>query len=456
MAAASRTDAGSSATTARGLVARELAAPEEASERPAFTVRRTTAPPRRRPGDRDRDPHRASRAAGSSCSPTATRPASPGCPAPRRCSSSGACSRRATCDKTLVLVSTTGATTGFAGARAWARERGRRAVDGVIVLGDMAGDADPQAVGRVLAGVVATRCRSASSARCRPRVRRETRSDPGGPHAVGQWVRRALPVTVSAQGPIGAEGLPAVLISESGERGPAADRAGARGAPAARSAAPRCARSARVDAAGPRDGPAFAGAPEGHRHAAQRAARLGRAARRRLAAAARAARRARRVLPRPPPARADRRRGSPGWRSPPCRCRWRGCGCALLGATGAIDAPDGPVVAGALPARDAAGSSRWPRPRSPRRSRAGCARFAARAWARGARAARPRPSNGRRGASRARRRRARGRDRRVAVRRWRRSPGCSIPTPPGCSCRPRTCGCSPPRRLAPAGGDRRA
>ena len=54
-------------------------------------------------------------------------------------------------------------------------------------------------------------------------VRRETRSDAGGPRAVGQWIRRALPVTVSAQGPIGAEGLPAVLISESGERGPAAD-----------------------------------------------------------------------------------------------------------------------------------------------------------------------------------------------------------------------------------------
>ena len=41
-------------------------------------------------------------------------------------------------DKTLVLVSTTGATTGFAGARAWAREE-NGPVDGVIVLGDMAG-----------------------------------------------------------------------------------------------------------------------------------------------------------------------------------------------------------------------------------------------------------------------------------------------------------------------------
>ena len=45
--------------------------------------------------------------------------------------------------KTLVLVSTSGATTGFAGARAWAREaaddQGASPVDAVIVLGDMAG-----------------------------------------------------------------------------------------------------------------------------------------------------------------------------------------------------------------------------------------------------------------------------------------------------------------------------
>ena len=46
--------------------------------------------------------------------------------------------------KTLVLVSTSGATTGFAGARAWAREAaaGRSAspIDAVLVLGDMAGE----------------------------------------------------------------------------------------------------------------------------------------------------------------------------------------------------------------------------------------------------------------------------------------------------------------------------
>ena len=40
--------------------------------------------------------------------------------------------------KTLVLVSTSGATTGFAGARAWAREESDAPIDAVIVLGDLA------------------------------------------------------------------------------------------------------------------------------------------------------------------------------------------------------------------------------------------------------------------------------------------------------------------------------
>jgi len=51
--------------------------------------------------------------------------------------------RRRELRKTLVLVSTSGATTGFAGARAWAQDAagatGSNGVDAVLVLGDMAG-----------------------------------------------------------------------------------------------------------------------------------------------------------------------------------------------------------------------------------------------------------------------------------------------------------------------------
>ena len=110
------------------------------------------------------------------------------------------------------------------------------------------------------------------------------------------------------------------------------------------SAARRCARSARSTPPARATSPAFAERPHGHRHAAQRAARLGRAADRRLAAAARAAGRARRVLPRPPPPRAVAPLGARGSPSPPCRCPSPGCGCARSARPGVIEAPDGPVL----------------------------------------------------------------------------------------------------------------
>jgi hypothetical protein len=42
----------------------------------------------------------------------------------------------------------------------------------------------------------------------------------GGTRAIGQWIRRAVPFTVSEQGVIADRGLPAVLLGPSGERGP--------------------------------------------------------------------------------------------------------------------------------------------------------------------------------------------------------------------------------------------
>ncbi len=93
-------------------------------------------------------------------------------------------------------------------------------------------------------------------------VRRETHNDAGGPRALAQWIRRAVPVTVSEQGPIGAEGLPAVLLSTTGELGPSDrervddKRLGAFGRAALSTVGA-------LDATGPRDGPAFASAPNG-------------------------------------------------------------------------------------------------------------------------------------------------------------------------------------------------
>jgi hypothetical protein len=165
--------------------------------------------------------------------------------------------------KTLVLVSTSGASTGFAGVRAWARATDPGLVDAVIVLGDVAGTRAqrPWVVPwRADSGAVALGLqRTLESA-----VRREVGSQPGGARAVAQWIRRALPVTVSAQGVAGDEGLPAALIGVSGERGP---RAGQRVSPARLQAFGRATLRAltAIDAAGPRDGttPLFAGEPRG-------------------------------------------------------------------------------------------------------------------------------------------------------------------------------------------------
>jgi peptidase M28-like protein len=163
--------------------------------------------------------------------------------------------------KTLVLVSTSGSTTCFSGSREWARDAAGGPVDGVIVLGDIAGTklakpwvvSWPASAGATPLGLERT---------VQAGIRREIHSDAGGPRAIGQWIRRALPVTVSEQGPIGAAGLPAVLLSESGERGPdprepvLATRLDAFGRAALDAVGG-------LDAAGPRDGPAFADAPKG-------------------------------------------------------------------------------------------------------------------------------------------------------------------------------------------------
>jgi hypothetical protein len=250
------------------LVAQVLAAPEEPGARAAFRVRRTATSGRTADGE------------GALVTVVATRPGlsnrrivvlahrdASGRPGLAELSGTAALLELARVfksrelRKTLVLVSTSGATTGFAGARAWARGEAGGPVDGVIVLGDMAGT-------RIAKPWVVAWPSSARSAplalerTVRAAVRRETRSDAGGPHALGQWVRRALPLTLSPQGPIGAEGLPAVLLSESGERGPAASepvleaRLQAFGRAALRAVGA-------VDAAGPRAGPAFGDELEG-------------------------------------------------------------------------------------------------------------------------------------------------------------------------------------------------
>jgi hypothetical protein len=120
--------------------------------------------------------------------------------------------------KTLVLVSTSGATEGFTGARAWADGAAEGAVEGVIVLGDMASArvskpwVVPWSLGPGAAPLPLQR--TVENA-----VRAEA-GRPGGSRATAQWIRRALPFTVGGQGVIADESLPAVMLGASGERGP--------------------------------------------------------------------------------------------------------------------------------------------------------------------------------------------------------------------------------------------
>ena len=179
--------------------------------------------------------------------------------------------RRRELRKTLVLVSTSGGSAGFAGARAWAREAtpGASPVDAVLVLGDMAGSADPQAVGGAVDANGELGRRSALQRTVESALRAEVAPNPGGAHASGQWVRRALPLTLSGQGVVAddrpARGRDAARPASWPRPGGAGHRAGGW----ARSAAACCATVTAIDEAGPSDperaaaSPVFSGGPDG-------------------------------------------------------------------------------------------------------------------------------------------------------------------------------------------------
>ena len=121
--------------------------------------------------------------------------------------------------RSIVLVSTS-ASAGDAGAFQVARSLGG-SVDGVIALGDLGA--------RKLRGPVVVPW--SESQRVAPPVLRnsvaaalgaQAQIEPGGTSLAGQLVHLAFPLTLSEQGPFGARGVPAVLLSSTGERPPPA------------------------------------------------------------------------------------------------------------------------------------------------------------------------------------------------------------------------------------------
>jgi len=125
--------------------------------------------------------------------------------------------------RTITFISTSGGSGGFAGAREEARRLDGRA-DAVLVLGGLGASRSrrPFVVslsdGRGQAPVQLQR--TVQSA-----VRAEVGTDAGAPRALTQWLRMAVPATISEQGPFLRAGQPAVLLSSSGERPPAAGEA---------------------------------------------------------------------------------------------------------------------------------------------------------------------------------------------------------------------------------------
>lgn len=119
----------------------------------------------------------------------------------------------------VVLASASGGTGGHAGVREAVRRAGGR-LDAVLVLGDLASERPrrPWVVPWANAGPPAPhRLRRTVEAA----LRAETGTGPGTVRAIAQWARRAVPVSVAGQGAAGAAGAPAVLVSASGELGPA-------------------------------------------------------------------------------------------------------------------------------------------------------------------------------------------------------------------------------------------
>jgi hypothetical protein len=122
--------------------------------------------------------------------------------------------------RTIVLASTSGSD-GAAGASALARAL-PGPVDAVIALGDLAGtsihkpivvpwsngqNVAPPGLRNTIAAILGT----------------QAALKPGGSTLAAQFARLAFPWTLTEQGPFGARGVPAVLLSTSGERAPGPD-----------------------------------------------------------------------------------------------------------------------------------------------------------------------------------------------------------------------------------------
>ena len=119
--------------------------------------------------------------------------------------------------KTIVLVSTDGATAGNAGAHRFAeRYPGRDKVDVAVVLEDL-GAARPRKPFVVPWSTESARASVTAARSVEAALRRETGAAAGLESWLGQWIRLAWPLTLGEQGPLVSAGLDAVALSARGE-----------------------------------------------------------------------------------------------------------------------------------------------------------------------------------------------------------------------------------------------
>src|SRR5205085_1371982 len=123
--------------------------------------------------------------------------------------------------RTLTFASTSGGTGGEAGVRKLLSHLGGP-IDAAIVLGDVAGDGvrSPRVIPwSEHGGMAPLRLRRTLELA----LRQEADLPPAAPRALVQLARLAVPLTLTPQGALGADGVSAVTLQVSGERGPAAD-----------------------------------------------------------------------------------------------------------------------------------------------------------------------------------------------------------------------------------------
>ncbi len=122
--------------------------------------------------------------------------------------------------RTIVLVSTSGGSGGYAGAADFAAHWGHP-LDAALVLGDLAGVAARRPFVLAFSGHPSTGPeglqRTVESA-----VSQEAGLDPGSLGAAGEFAHFAFPLVTGEEAPLNDAGVPAVLLQASGQRGPSA------------------------------------------------------------------------------------------------------------------------------------------------------------------------------------------------------------------------------------------